>query len=590
MPPARVYVYRYLAGRPLDGRSGHPYLQCGPARWPGWKRQVARIASPPATLAALIGTLVDPTMAEHTGAALAAGATYAARRRLKQRRFRKAYVNPTIRALQPVAGGAPMKLHVDPGLGNLTPRLAKPVSPVEKALRGWYGSWVEPTWKVPSDRALRVIWATRTWASPVTKPIAHGLRRPVEKPGPRIQLDISAPYLTSEQRSAVSAIIHAKIPAGDMRETWDQVGDRVTAIWTVRRRPPEKVELAALLAVFDSLSDAEFYMGQTASNEPYVISLDDDSAHIAVSAGSGAGKSVLAQLVAVQVLRRGGRVVILDRKGSHRWAIGLPGVDYCSKPAQMHDALLRNAELAEARNDEGFHQDDDWRPDERVLVICEELNATIGQLRKYWIQIREKGEPKASPAIDALGEILYMGRSAFVNVLAVAQMLTARAIGGPEARENFAVRCLSRYTRNAWQMLVPEAAMQRPSRVRGRWQIVIGGQATEVQVCLLTRAQARAFVGVTGSRAGLDSPMTSSVTGNGTETGHMVDPLSEEITLRQAIDEGVIPWSRSALKMRISRARTAGRPVPAPTGKRGLQADLYRRGDLIVWVESELVS
>src|SRR5690606_30313218 len=110
----------------------------------------------------------------------------------------------------------------------------------------------------------------------------------------------------------------------------------------------------------------------------------------------------------------------------------------------------------------------------------------IAQLANWWAEVRERSDPKRSPAIAALGELLFMGRSAKVNVLAVAQMLTARSIGGPEARENFAIRCLARYTANAWKMLVPEAAMPRPSRTLGRWQIVVGGQATETQVAYLT--------------------------------------------------------------------------------------------------------
>ncbi|MGW5578132.1 helicase HerA domain-containing protein [Micromonospora chokoriensis] len=89
------------------------------------------------------------------------------------------------------------------------------------------------------------------------------------------------------------------------------------------------------------LAEWELYLGQGAGDRPVTLSLRDDSPHIAVSAGSGAGKSVLAEPVAVQVLARGGRVVILDRKGSHSWALGLAGVDYCAKPAQMHDALVR---------------------------------------------------------------------------------------------------------------------------------------------------------------------------------------------------------------------------------------------------------
>jgi hypothetical protein len=586
MPSPPVLIYRYLSGRPLDGRPGYPYLRPGEGRWAGWHRQVARIAVPAATITALH----EPAAAEHTAVALGVGAAYVVQRRWKQRRFRRAYVSPTLKALAPVAGGAAMKLHVDRGLGSLAPRLIRPPSPARRTVGEWYGEHVEPVLRWPGTTAMRGAWRVQAWAKPATNRL-EVFRRPSTKPGPRIQLDISTPYLTSDQCRAVSGIIHAKIPVADTVEKWDQVGAHVTATWTVRRRPPQSVGLPELLAAFDRLGDAEFYLGQTSSNEPSVISLDEDSPHIAISAGTGAGKSVKAQLVAVQVLRRGGRVVLLDRKGSHRWAIGLPGVDYCTKAEQMHNALLGAARLANQRNDEAFHQDDGWDPGARTLLICEELNATVGLLRGYWEQIREKGEPKASPAIAALADTLFMGRSAKVNVLAIAQMLTARAIGGPEARENFGIRCLSRYTKNAWQMLVPEALMPRASRVRGRWQVVISGVATEVQVCFLTRVQARAFAGVTGRAAGLSSSLTSDVTGNGTETGNTLDPLSEPVTLAQAIDEGVLPWpTKGAVKMRLTRARKAGRPVPEPVGKRGLQADLYRRGDLIVWAESERVS
>ena len=120
---------------------------------------------------------------------------------------------------------------------------------------------------------------------------------------------------------------------------------------------------------------------------------------------------MLAQLVGVQVLARGGRVVILDLKGSHRWALGLPGVDYCTRPAQMHEALVRLAALADQRNADALHEPEDWDPGPRVLVIAEELNATFARLRDYWAEVREKSDPKTSPAVRAFRNILYMGRA-----------------------------------------------------------------------------------------------------------------------------------------------------------------------------------
>lgn len=52
----------------------------------------------------------------------------------------------------------------------------------------------------------------------------------------------------------------------------------------------------------------------------------------------------------------------------------------------------------------------------RLLILLEEVNATMKQLARYWERTRESGDPKISPAIDALNEILYMGRQVRMHV------------------------------------------------------------------------------------------------------------------------------------------------------------------------------
>jgi hypothetical protein len=557
-------IYRYVSGRPMHGRRGYPYLTRGRGRIAGWQRQAIRIGGPAA--AGVIAAWPEQSLT--AAAAATAVAAARGRRRLKERRFRRAYVTPTLAALRPALGkDTGIRLHVDPTLGNLTPRLATPLSPAEVAARQWYGEHLEPVVRWLPDQVQRYLWALQRAAKPMTDKL-EVFRRPGEQFGPCIELEVAAPYLTKEQRQLVSSIISSKVPVSDLVETWQQVGPTVTARWTVRKRPPKDVGFDQLLEQLPKLDEWEFYLGQGAGGVPVTISLQDDSPHIALSAGSGAGKSVLAQLIAVQVLARGGRVIILDRKGSHRWALGLAGVDYCTRPEQMHDALVKAAALANDRNDAALHEEDGWDPGPRVLIICEELNATIGQLQRHWAAAREKGDPKRSPAVDALGDISFMGRSAKVNLLAIAQMLTARAIGGPEARENFGIRCMARYTVNAWKMLVPEASMPRASRTLGRWQIVVGGHADECQVVYLTTAQARE---VANPANGLDRPLSRDVTGDG-----------DKLTLQDACDTGVLPWKYAAAKQRISRG--VGR-VPQPRGQRG-KAYLYARADLEAWAAS----
>lgn len=605
--PIRI-AGRFVWGRPLDGtpRTDSTYLRRGTrvltatgrtSRWsmlPGWQRAAVRLGVPALALGTQQVYMLAPTITAGAAAALAAVGGVrggrALRARWQLRRFRAVYITPVLAALAPALGDVPVRLHVSPELGNLVPRLAKPMSPAEKEVRAWYGEHVEPVLRWAPDRVWRTWVRAEELAKPVTSRLDH-FRRPVDgEQGPRIQLSVAAPFLTMEQRQFVSAVVSAKVPAGELVEKWDQVGTQVGVVWTVRRRPPSRVGYADLAARMDQLAEWEYFLGLGVGSKPVVISLRDDSPHIACSAGTGAGKSVLAQLIAVQVLARGGRVVILDLKGSHRWALGMPGVDYCTTPAQMHAALVKLAALANERNGLALHEEEGWDPGERVFVIAEELNATMTQLRDHWSDVRNSGDPKVSPGVKAFRNLLFMGRSAKINVFAVAQMLTANTTGGPESRENFGIRALARYTRNNWQMLVPEAAMPRPSRTLGRWQVVVGGTATEVQVCFLTAPEARLLVAkhspVTRTPLKDDDQGFSQRT---TLVGEQTDPLEERVTLRAVVDRKLVPWAYEATKKRLQKARKSEPPTaPAVVGKEGL-ADVFRLGDMIAWVESEMV-
>ena len=87
-----------------------------------------------------------------------------------------------------------------------------------------------------------------------------------------------------------------------------------------------------------------------------------------------------------------------------------------------------------------------------------------------------------------------MGRAVRLHVFLVAQSATAAALGGPEVRECFATRILARYTRNAWNMLVPEVQpVPRSTRHIGRAQVVLGGVAHETQVAFFTDSEARGW-------------------------------------------------------------------------------------------------
>ncbi|MFB7918026.1 helicase HerA domain-containing protein [Streptomyces sp. NPDC056061] len=250
-------------------------------------------------------------------------------------------------------------------------------------------------------------------------------------------------------------------------------------------------------------------IGFGASGRIVSVDLDAESPHILVNASTGGGKSVTLRCIACQMLRHGSLVLVLDTKRiSHPWASGLPGVTYCRDIADIHDQLIALGMEGRRRTrvaDELGIDADPKAIGPRLLILLEEVNATMKQLARYWKKIRESGAPKTSPAVDALNEILYMGRQLRMHVLLVAQSATARALGDPEVREQFSTRILARYSVNAWRMLTPEVhPAPKSTKHHGRAQVVSGGSARETQVLFFTETEAREW-----ATTGKTAPATS---------------------------------------------------------------------------------
>lgn len=120
--------------------------------------------------------------------------------------------------------------------------------------------------------------------------------------------------------------------------------------------------------------------------------------------------------------------------------------------------------------------------------------------------------------------------------------------------------------------------MPRKSKVRGRWQIVIAGEATETQVAFLTDAEVWDLI---GSVPVSPSPHTHTTQGVSTGTTDDGDNL---ITLRDAVGlcSGI---TYDALKKRRDRARRTG-GGPRPRGQRG-RSETYDPAEFTAWLESE---
>ncbi|MFE2561268.1 helicase HerA domain-containing protein [Streptomyces sp. NPDC059352] len=315
------------------------------------------------------------------------------------------------------------------------------------------------------------------------------------------EIRIDTPGHLRFNEDLVADLIKKKLALENVSFTWQRAGRNTHVVVKKRKAPPKKLGLAdpGVREILAKMPESAPLIGFGAGKKKVSVDLDADSPHVLISAGTGGGKSTILRTICCQFIHNGAHAFVLDFKRiSHSWARGVPGVTYCRDIAEIHDALIGLAQegrsrlgLAEELADDVLEREP-WRVGPRLVILLEEVNATMAQLKRYWAKIRESGDPKTSPAVDALAEILFMGRQVRLHVLLVAQSATARAIGGPEMRENFATRILVRYTLNAWRMLVPEVSpFPMPTEHPGRVQVVTRGRAQETQVLNLSNAEAR---------------------------------------------------------------------------------------------------
>ncbi|MFJ4966712.1 pRL2-11 [Streptomyces sp. NPDC088729] len=311
------------------------------------------------------------------------------------------------------------------------------------------------------------------------------------------QIRIDLPTRLGFSRDVVDDLITQKLALQGVTFSWHPEGRKPYVLVKKTRKPPPTAlfkdpKMRELVA---KEKESAPVIGFGAGGRIVSVDLDAESPHILVNASTGGGKSVILRCIACQMLHHGSRVFVLDTKRiSHLWARGLPGVTYCADVADIHDQLIALGIEGRRRTrvaDELGIGADPKAIGPRLLILLEEVNATMKQLARYWEKTRESGDPKVSPAVDALNEILYMGRQLRMHVLLVAQSATARALGGPEVREQFSTRILARYSVNAWRMLAPEVhPAPKSTKHRGRAQVVTGGSATETQVLFFTEPEA----------------------------------------------------------------------------------------------------
>ena len=183
---------------------------------------------------------------------------------------------------------------------------------------------------------------------------------------------------------AVTARLAIEAPEADKANF---KGRNRTVRYTQSEPPPAKVTLRDLRAAIEGSGPDEIVVGLGRRSTAVAVDLHSDSPHIALSIGSGGGKTIAARALAVQVLRKGGLVVVLNlKKSGYNWTRGLPNVCHCKTIDDIADMLIwlnaerkRREDVAEVTGDIEDVVHGNVGP--RILVIFEEQNLTVPKIK-----------------------------------------------------------------------------------------------------------------------------------------------------------------------------------------------------------------
>ncbi|MFD3533398.1 FtsK/SpoIIIE domain-containing protein [Streptomyces sp. NPDC058664] len=239
----------------------------------------------------------------------------------------------------------------------------------------------------------------------------------------------------------------------------------------------------------EALPASQVLIGLGTDGQPVSVDLDTESPHVLVCSATGGGTSTILRTLTAQLLHHGGHALVLDTKRiSQEWARSLPAVTYRRDIADIHDALVGLGDEMQRRIDH-VDQHGDTADLTRLTVVFETADHTLRQLARHWDKIRQAGDPKRSPAVDAYEELLFAGREARIHILAGAQSYSA-ALG----REQFSTVLLGRVTTRTWSQAAPQVTtVPKASTHPGRFHTVQGSAAHPTQVLLMSETEAAAW-------------------------------------------------------------------------------------------------
>lgn len=433
-------------------------------------------------------------------------------------------------------------------------------------------SVVRPLWRALSSKGIQTPgWLTIPGDYATNKSAEVTIRLPDDWPG------------DPESRKSLLGIVTRKI-GGDWDPHWTDQGRPILRL-THAPVPPSVVMFPDVLKKIRELSEGQVLLGLGSRNESIVIDFNAETPHVALSIGTGGGKSATLCLLIVQLLAQGATIEGIDPKRvSLNPLRGLAGLTIHRDIEQQWDAIS----MIRAEMDRRYAQldADENATFPRLVLVIEEANTFRYDSEDYWEETKPKGANKEPRVFRDLSSILNKGRQANVNVLTVFQEMDAKSAGGGRARSQYGLKVLGRFTPQAWKMLVDTYPRPKSSKVRGRMIVSDGGDHRLVQTAyaldgpsLCTEAREHAMTGRPAVAVpGRHVPL-SQVSQDGSDLANAVRTVPEQsIGLRQAVESGVLSISLDAAR----KAAQRDDEFPAPASFSGRE-HLYYPTDLRRW-------
>ena len=425
--------------------------------------------------------------------------------------------------------------------------------------------------------------------------------------GARLALPQGWPADEKDKQRLV-AVTSAKLGIEAPETSWRLAGPAPLLTLTQSEPPPGHVSYQEIAKAVETAASNEIVVGIGKKGAVVNASLSLDSPHFAINMGTGGGKSNLAAFWLMQWLRRGALAMVLDSKWfSHPWLFKdgdgeyaqLPNVAYLSSPAELHAGMVwlgkeldrRNQVAKRAVDASGRMHGTVGAP---IVIVAEELNFAMPQIRQYWADTRDPSDVKRSPALTALGAVAFAGRAVRMHLILIGQMLTAEVTGSQNSsvKENVGVMAMARYGQAGWNTAVGrDVPMPPPPSVLGRVQLAMAKGVRETQTPegdgLLYRELAMSGT-VTPCPAGMPGAVTVTGRRELEEAPDLppetVSPLpavagGQAVTIGEAVQRRLVKSSKAALRMARFRDKEG---FPGRVGARGAEYQ-YDAAELVAY-------